>query len=136
MGFNLFFRRTLENEPVAIFGDGKQTRDFTFVADVISAMVASAARDGVVGEVINVGGGHRISLLEVLDVIDEVVGHAVERRFVAPMKGDARHTAADISKAGTLLDYSPRFTLTDGLRAEWEWLRSTTAEKPVLGAVG
>lgn len=125
MGFNLFFRAALRKEAIPIFGDGRQTRDFTYVADVISAMLIAAAADGVVGEVINIGGGHRVSLVEVIDVIDEIVGFPVERRFISPMKGDARHTAADISKAGRLLGYEPAVTLRKGLRNEWEWLSSS-----------
>jgi len=128
MGFNLFFRSALEGVPIAIFGDGRQTRDFTYVADVVSAMIASATANGVVAEVINVGGGHRVSLIDVLDVFDDVVGDSVPRRFVPPMKGDARHTAADISKAKDLLGYAPAVTLSEGLQAEWDWIRALAAD--------
>ncbi|MBA3341751.1 MAG: GDP-mannose 4,6-dehydratase [Gemmatimonadaceae bacterium] len=127
MGFNLFFRSAIEGAPIAIFGDGRQTRDFTYVADVIAAMLASATADRVIGEVVNVGGGHRVSLMDVLDVIDDVVGRSVERRFTGAMKGDARHTAADITKARKLLGYSPAITLAQGLRAEWQWIRASVA---------
>ena len=123
MGFNIFYRAIMRGEAIPIFGDGGQTRDFTYVGDVISAMLAAATADGVVGEVLNVGGGHRVSLTEVLDVIEKVVGRPVERRFTDPMKGDARHTSADISKAQRLLGYAPAVSLDDGLRAEWEWIR-------------
>lgn len=128
MGFNIFLRAGLDGAPIAIFGDGKQTRDFTYVADVIAAMLAAATAIGAVGEVINVGGGHRVALIDVLDVIDDIVGRPVERTFTAPMKGDARHTAADISKAKRLLGYSPAVTLPEGLRAEWEWIRGEAAK--------
>lgn len=127
MGFNLFYRSVLRAAPIEIFGDGRQTRDFTYVSDVIAAMVTAATADRVVGEVINVGGGHRVSLIEVLDVIERVVGRPVERKFTPPMKGDARHTAADISKARALLGYSPAVSLAEGLRAEWEWIRDQPA---------
>jgi nucleoside-diphosphate-sugar epimerase len=123
MGFNIFFRSVLEAAPIQIFGDGRQTRDFTYVGDVIAAMLAASTAEGVVGEIINVGGGHRVSLMEVLAVIDDVVGRPIERKFTPPMKGDARHTAADISKARTLLGYSPAVSLSEGLRAEWDWIR-------------
>jgi nucleoside-diphosphate-sugar epimerase len=128
MGFNIFFRSVLRGEPIEIFGDGRQTRDFTYVADVIAAMLAAATAQGVVGEVINVGGGHRVSLTEVLDVLEQVVGRPVERKYTHPMKGDARHTAADISKARDLLGYSPAISLAEGLRAEWEWIRGETEQ--------
>ncbi|HYN83352.1 MAG TPA: NAD-dependent epimerase/dehydratase family protein [Gemmatimonadaceae bacterium] len=127
MGFNIFFDSVLKDAPIEIFGDGNQTRDFTYVSDVIAAMLAAATADGVVGEVINVGGGHRVSLTEVLDVIENVVGRSVDRKFTPPMKGDARHTAAEISKAGTLLGYAPAVSMTEGLRAEWEWMRDQAA---------
>lgn len=116
----------MRKQAIQIFGDGRQTRDFTYVADVSSAMSIAASADGVVGEVINVGGGHRVSLVEVIDAIDEIVGSPVERRFVSPMKGDARHTAADISKAGRLLGYEPAVSLSQGLRNEWDWLRGSS----------
>lgn len=123
MGFNIFFDSVLKAAPIEIFGDGRQTRDFTYVSDVIAAMLAAATADGVIGEVINVGGGHRVSLIEVLDEIERVVGHPVDRKFTSPMKGDARHTAAEISKARALLSYAPAVSLSEGLRAEWEWIR-------------
>ncbi len=123
MGFNIFFRDLMRDAPISIFGDGGQTRDFTYVTDVISAMQAAAAADEVVGEIINVGGGHRVALKEVIDVIEQVVGRPVKRSFTDPMKGDARHTSADITKAGKLLGYAPSVMLADGLRAEWDWIR-------------
>lgn len=129
MGFNIFFDSVLKAAPIEIFGDGKQTRDFTYVSDVIAAMLAAATAGGVIGQVINIGGGHRVSLTEVLDVIEHVVGRSVDRKFTPPMKGDARHTAADISKARALLGYAPAVSLAQGLRAEWEWIR----DQPVAG---
>jgi nucleoside-diphosphate-sugar epimerase len=129
MGFNIFLRALAEGAPIEIFGDGRQTRDFTYVADVIAAMLAAATAPGVIGEVINVGGGHRISLIDVLDVIEDIIGRPVERRFSSPMRGDARHTAADISKAERLLSYSPAVPLSEGLRAEWKWMSEPLAEK-------
>ena len=123
MGFNIFFDSVLNGAPIQVFGDGRQTRDFTYVSDVIAAMLAAATADGVIGEVINVGGGHRVSLIEVLDEIERLVGRSVDRIFTPPMKGDARHTAAEISKARALLGYAPAVSLSEGLRAEWEWIR-------------
>ncbi|MDP9176645.1 MAG: GDP-mannose 4,6-dehydratase [Gemmatimonadota bacterium] len=129
MGFNIFFDSVLNAAPIEIFGDGRQTRDFTYVSDVIAAMLAAASADGVIGEVINVGGGHRVSLIEVLDEIEHLVGRSVDRKFTPPMKGDARHTGADISKARALLRYAPAVSLTEGLRAEWAWI----GDQPVAG---
>jgi len=129
MAFNIFLRSALKGVPIAIYGDGRQTRDFTYVDDVVAAMLAAGTADGVVGEVINVGGGHRVSLNDVLDVVEDVVGRYVERRFSAPMTGDPRHSAADISKAGKLLSYAPAVALPEGLRAEWKWMRDDAASQ-------
>lgn len=124
MGFNMFFRSALAGAPLNILGDGRQTRDFTYVGDVVTALLSAAGADGVTGEVINVGGGHSASLVDVLDLFERIIGHPIEKRFGAPMKGDARHTAADISKARELLGYAPAVGLEEGLRAEWDWIRS------------
>jgi nucleoside-diphosphate-sugar epimerase len=121
MGFHRFLRAALRGEPIALYGDGQQTRDFTFVSDAVAATVAAATR-GVPGRVYNIGGGSRVSIHEVLDMIGRVAGR---RPLVAPegaQKGDMRHTYADTRLARADLGFSPVVDLERGLAAEYKWL--------------
>jgi UDP-glucose 4-epimerase len=124
MGFHRFLRATLCGEPIAVYGDGEQTRDFTFVADAVSATIAAATR-GVAGRVYNIGGGSRVTVNEVLDMIGRVSGRAPIIRSDAAQKGDMRHTYADTSLAQRDLGFSPTVTLEEGLAAEHQWLADT-----------
>jgi UDP-glucose 4-epimerase len=121
MGFHRFLRATLEGKPITVYGDGEQTRDFTFVADAVSATVAAATR-GVPGGVYNIGGGSRVSINEVLDVIGRVVGRRPLVTVGSAQKGDMRHTYADTSLARRDLEFAPTVTLEEGLAAERQWL--------------
>jgi UDP-glucose 4-epimerase len=123
MGFHRFFEAARHGEPVTIYGDGGQTRDFTFVDDAVAATVASLTRE--TGEfAYNVGGGHRVALHEVLDRIERLVGRPIERRHVEPQRGDPRDTSADTKLARRDLGYEPRTTLERGLSRQWEWQRN------------
>ena len=121
MGIHQFFEAARAGTPVSIYGDGTQTRDFTFVDDAVSATLEALRRPGVPGLVYNVGGGHRVSLQDLLAQIELVSGHAIERRFVAAPPGDPRDTSADTTRARRDLGYEPRTDLTQGLRRQWEW---------------
>jgi nucleoside-diphosphate-sugar epimerase len=124
MGFHRFFEAGRRGTPVTVYGDGSQTRDFTFVDDAVRATMA--ALTGAPREfAYNVGGGHRVSLNDVLDRIDRLVGRPIERRHVDPQRGDPRDTAADTTKARRDLGYQPRTSLDEGLGRQWEWQRST-----------
>jgi nucleoside-diphosphate-sugar epimerase len=114
MAFARLVRAGLSGEPFEVYGDGRQTRDFTFVADVVGAM-RDAARSPWCG-VANVGGGSRTSLNEVLEIVGELCG---ELRLVRRPRavGDVRDTAADISTAAAAFGYRPRTSLRDGLAA-------------------
>ena len=124
MGFHKFLRATLEGRPITVFGDGEQTRDFTFVDDIVSATAAAAIR-GVPGRVYNVGGGSRVSLNAVLAIIGQVVGKEPILAREADQKGDMRHTYADTTRARTDLGFVPAVDLPRGLAAEYEWLRQS-----------
>jgi UDP-glucose 4-epimerase len=121
MGFHKFLRATLTGEPISVFGDGEQTRDFTFVHDAVSATIA-AGRIGVPGRVYNIGGGSRVSVNDVLDIIGRVSGRTPIVRVDAAQKGDMRHTYADTSLARADLKFAPSVTLEQGLAAEYQWL--------------
>jgi len=121
MGFHKFLRATLRNDPIVVYGDGEQTRDFTFVSDAVEANVLAAHR-GVAGRVYNIGGGSRVSVNHVLDVIGRVTGHATRVVSEPNQKGDMRHTYADTQLARTDLGFAPAIGLEQGLAAEYRWL--------------
>ena len=121
MGFHRFIRAGLTGQPIALFGDGEQTRDFTFVDDIVSALIAAGER-GQVGGVYNVGGGSRVSINDVLAIIERVTGRTLDIRREPAQKGDMRDTFADTTRAKTDLGFAPSTSLEQGLRAEAEWL--------------
>ena len=124
MGFHRFLRATLRGEPIALYGDGEQTRDFTFVADAVSATIAAGTR-GVPGRVYNIGGGSRVSINDVLEMIGRVAGRRPLVNADPVQKGDMRHTYADTSLAHADLGFNPSVTLEEGLTAEYKWLVDT-----------
>ncbi len=121
MGFHKFLRATILGEPITVYGDGEQTRDFTFVADAVSATIAAATR-GIPGRVYNIGGGSRVSVNEVLEIIGRVAGRRPLVTVDPAQKGDMRHTYADTWLARTDLGFSPTVGLEQGLAAEHQWL--------------
>jgi UDP-glucose 4-epimerase len=121
MAFHKFIRATLCGEPITVYGDGEQTRDFTFVTDAVEANLLAAAR-GVPGRVYNIGGGSRVSVNQVLEMIGRVTGRTPVVAVEAAQKGDMRHTYADTSLARADLEFKPAVNLEEGLRAEFRWL--------------
>jgi len=121
MGFHKFLRAALLDQPITVYGDGEQTRDFTFVHDVVAANIAAATR-GVPGRVYNVGGGSRVSINHVLDMIGRVSGRPPRITVDPAQKGDMRHTYADTSLARADLGFVPKVGLEEGLAAEHAWL--------------
>jgi UDP-glucose 4-epimerase len=123
MGFNRFFTALQEGKPLAQYGDGLQTRDFTFVADAVTATAAAAVR-GTPGGVYNIGGGSRVTLREVFEMIGRVSGRAVKIDHQPAQKGDMRDTYADTSRAQADLGFAPSVTLEQGLREMYEWMEA------------
>lgn len=121
MGFHKFLRATILGEPITLYGDGDQTRDFTFVSDAVAANVAAATR-GVPGRVYNIGGGSRVSVNDVLRMIERIAGRKPLIHVDPVQKGDMRHTYADTSLARADLGYAPTVGLEEGLAAEYRWL--------------
>jgi UDP-glucose 4-epimerase len=121
MGFHRFLRATLLGQPITVFGDGEQTRDFTYVHDAVDANIAAATR-GVPGRVYNIGGGSRVSINRVLEVLARVAGRQPVVTVDSAQKGDMRHTYADTSLARAELEFVPKVTLEEGLAAEHAWL--------------
>jgi UDP-glucuronate 4-epimerase len=124
MGFNRFFSALLDNRPVVQFGDGRQTRDFTFIADIVTA-TADAAVHGVPGRVYNIGGGSRVSLGDVFEMIARVSGRRLEIAHQPAQKGDMRDTFADTSRARADLGFQPSVDLETGLRTMFTWMEAT-----------
>jgi nucleoside-diphosphate-sugar epimerase len=124
MGFHRFLRAAIHGEAITLYGDGEQTRDFTFVHDAVSATIAAATR-GVPGRVYNIGGGSRVSVNEVIDMIGRVAGRRPLVTAESVQKGDMRHTYADTWLARTDLGFAPTVSLEEGLAAEYTWLKDT-----------
>ncbi|MCX6551210.1 MAG: NAD-dependent epimerase/dehydratase family protein [Acidobacteria bacterium] len=123
MGFHRFIRAALRKEPITLYGDGEQTRDFTFVGDAVAATHA-AGLQGVPGAVYNIGGGSRVSINHVLDILGRLVGRPVDVRREPAQMGDMRDTYADTSRARRDIGFAPSVSLEQGLDAELRWLSS------------
>ena len=124
---SLFSTALLEGRQPTIYGDGGQTRDFTYVANVVDGVLRACEAPNVAGEVINVATGGRISLNQLLQTINEIVGTSIEPIYEESRAGDVRDSQADISKAASLLGYAPLVTFEDGLRRTLEWCRTDAA---------
>ncbi|MGE5127237.1 MAG: NAD-dependent epimerase/dehydratase family protein [Betaproteobacteria bacterium] len=122
MAFHRFLRAARDGGPVTVFGDGLQTRDFTYVDDIVAAARA-AALSGRAGSVYNVGGGERVALNDVLGMVEEVTGRPLRIQRQEAQKGDMRDTFADTSAAARELGFHPTVSLREGLAREWAWLR-------------
>jgi UDP-glucose 4-epimerase len=110
-------------EPVTVYGDGHQTRDFVYVGDVVQAIVRALQRplNGV--STLNVGSGTPTSVLDVLGRLEQLAGGPIERRFAAARVGDIRHSRADAGRAGWVLGWKAGETFAGGLEKTWAWYR-------------
>ena len=124
MGFARFLDAALRGTSVTQCGDGRQTRDFTFVADAVTATVSAATR-GKPGAVYNVGGGSRVALLEVFELIRRVTGRPLRVDRTEAQRGDMRDTYADTTRARADLAFTPTVTLEEGLRAQYDWMTAS-----------
>ncbi len=109
--------------PPTIFGDGQQSRDFTFVEDVADLCVKASRVSGVGGRVYNAGNGNRYTLNHVWDLLQRIEGARIDPIYGPPRAGDVRHSQADTTAAVRDLGHAPRFSLEDGLRRTLEWYR-------------
>jgi nucleoside-diphosphate-sugar epimerase len=126
MAFHRFITAALNDEPITLFGDGEQTRDFTFVSDAVDATIAAGER-GVPGRAYNVGGGSRVSMNHVIEIIARLAGKRLDVRREPVQKGDMRDTYADTTLARTDLGFAPRVSLEHGIEAEYRWLSNSVA---------
>jgi UDP-glucuronate 4-epimerase len=123
MAFHRFFRAHIMKKGITVFGDGSQTRDFTFVDDIVAG-VMSAGFSPLNSRftIFNLGSGRRISLKKVIDIIGDITGEPLRISYKPFEKGDMSDTLADISQAVSQLDYKPEVDLVEGLKAEWAWI--------------
>ena len=121
MAFHRLIRAILKNESFPLYGDGKQTRDFTFVSDAVEATVRAASAEP--GSVFNVGGGSRVTLNEVIAMIEELAGKRARIERQRKQAGDVRHTWADTSRIRDAIGFEPQVALREGLEREVAWLR-------------
>ena len=121
---SLFIKALSEGKTPTIHGDGEQTRDFTYVANVVDGVLRAAETPGIAGEVMNIATGTRVSLNQLLAALQRILGTSTTASYGAPRKGDVRDSQADISKAERLIGYRPRVDFEEGLRRTVDWYRS------------
>jgi len=121
---SLFSTALLEGRQPTIYGDGEQTRDFTYIANVVDGVLRACDAPRASGEIINVACGERISLIGLLQTMNRILGTAIDPIFKEPRAGDVRDSQADIDKARTLLGYAPIVPFEEGLARTIEWCRA------------
>ena len=125
---SLFMKHLLAHTAPMIFGDGEQSRDFTFVEDVAGLCVKASSAEGVAGKMFNAGNGGRFTLNYVWDLLQKIEGVAIAPKFGPPREGDVLHSMADTASAVAQLGHAPQFTIEQGLRHTLEWYRTTLQE--------
>jgi UDP-glucose 4-epimerase len=130
----LFMRGALDGRPLTVYGDGEQSRDFTYVSNVVRANLLAARVPGVSGRVFNVACGERYSLLDIVRSLESAVGRKLEVVHDKPRAGDVRHSLADVGAARMALGYEVGVTFDEGLQRTWEAFRARAAEGAQLHA--
>jgi nucleoside-diphosphate-sugar epimerase len=123
MAINMFVRAVLDGQEISVYGDGNQTRDFTYVDDVIEANLLAANHDEA-GEVFNVGGGSNLRVKELIKKIEAITGKKAKLEYVEAQKGDLRDTLADTSKAREVLNWQPEVSIEKGLERYISWFQN------------
>jgi nucleoside-diphosphate-sugar epimerase len=127
MAFSRFMQALTAGDEIEVFGDGEQTREFTFVSDAVDGTIKAVTAD-VVGQVFNLGGGSRVTVNQVLATLEEISGIKVRRQNLPAAPGDPRHTGASINLARERLGWEPRVSLRDGLARQWQWFRDMQSD--------
>jgi UDP-glucose 4-epimerase len=123
MAFHRFCRALLAGEPITVYGDGKQSRDFTFIADAVEANLRAWQRVGH-SSVYNVGGGSQVEVLEAIRLLEKSLGVKAQVKFEPRPPGDPLRTRADATRLAADFDFTPGTAIADGLAAQAEWARS------------
>jgi nucleoside-diphosphate-sugar epimerase len=124
MAFARFMRALSDGQEIEVYGDGEQTREFTYVSDAVEGTIKAAGAD-VIGQVFNLGGGSRVTVNQVLATLEEISGMEVRRQNLPAAPGDPRHTGASINLARERLGWEPRVSLRDGLDKQWRWFNAS-----------
>jgi nucleoside-diphosphate-sugar epimerase len=122
-----FILAVLRGEPVVVYGDGEQSRDFTYIDNVVDETLRACESPDASGIVFNGGTGARITLNEVVKLLEKITGQKIPTRYEAPRPGDIRDSQADITLARKMLGYEPRVLFEEGLRRTWDWYRNVGA---------
>jgi nucleoside-diphosphate-sugar epimerase len=123
MAFARFMEALVAGDAIEVFGDGEQTREFTYVSDAVEGTIKAATAD-VVGQVFNLGGGSRVTVNRVLATLEDISGIKARRKTLPAAPGDPRHTGASINLARERLGWEPRVSLREGLTKQWEWFQA------------
>jgi nucleoside-diphosphate-sugar epimerase len=118
-----FVTAILKDEPPTIYGDGEQSRDFTYVDNVVDANLLAARAERTKGEVINIACGRAVTINEIIDMINNLLGKNVKPQYTAPRPGDVKHSLADITAAQKLIGFEPAVSFHDGLQRAIDWYR-------------
>ena len=122
MAFNIFIRSIFKGDRLQVFGDGNQTRDFTYIDDAVAANLLAAEKPGLEGKIFNIGGGSRVPINRVITILEEITGLKAKIDYHSPQKGDPRHTYADTSAARRMMGFAPRVQMGEGLKHQVESL--------------
>jgi UDP-glucose 4-epimerase len=123
MAFARFMRALADGDAIEVFGDGEQTREFTYVSDAVEGTIKAATAD-VIGQVFNLGGGSRVTINRVLATLEDISGMKARRQTLPAAPGDPRHTGASINLARERLGWEPRVSLREGLTNQWQWFQA------------
>ncbi|WP_286859136.1 SDR family oxidoreductase [Methanosaeta sp. UBA356] len=124
LAISIFTRKLLANEPITVFGDGEQTRDFTYIDDIVRVNLRLLETDAADGYAMNVGGGHRITVNDLIAHLRKITGSTSEVVYSGRQKGDAEHTLADVGRAKELAGCRPEVSIEEGLAKFVKWART------------
>lgn len=116
-----FVTAILKDTPPTVYGDGEQSRDFTYIDNVVEANLRAAESEGTNGEVVNIACGDAITVNQIIDMINDILGKNIQPEYTSPRPGDVKHSLADITKAGKLIGYKPVVEFKDGLKKAIDW---------------
>lgn len=125
MAFTRFLSTIHNGGEINVYGDGRQSRDFTYVEDIVSALIASSVREEAIGETFNLGGGTQIELRDVLALMTEISGREPRIVHLDAQPGDVRMTGADTTKARALIGFDPQTSISEGIAEQYSWIKSS-----------
>ena len=119
----------IEGQPPIVYGDGEQSRDFTYIENIVNETLRACEVKGASGMVFNGGTGARITLNQVLKLLEKITGMKIQAKYDPPRTGDIRDSQADVSRAQKVLGYEPRVHFEEGLQRTWQWYKSAYGTK-------